>query len=227
MRFKACLACAIAGSIPLSSTFGAITITSASRTISATASNDFRGGGGLTDTTTLLGPYSNTLQQSVQTINEPPGVMQTAFASQTSDISDTRFDVSGFVSGVDNAVSSGSGYSVGSSSLTITFAVNSPQSFSYLGTLSGSGGGNATVAGVSLINLANNSNALGGFDAGRSYSGLLPSGHYRFWLAYQAGHSSSGTGGGSITFNATFAIPSPSSAVPIGLVAMLASRRRR
>jgi hypothetical protein len=210
-------------------THAAVVFTSATRTISATANNNpgGAGGGGVSDTSSALGTYSNSVEQQVQTINEQPGVFQTAYASQQSFIGGGLVSLSGTVTGVDNATFSGSGHAVGTSSLIAEFSLDSSEAWSYTGQYANSGFGNQTIFFFSLFNTGTSSYVVTPNDASNPHSGVLSPGSYRVFVQFNKGHAGTGISGGTTDYSAQFVIPAPAAIPALALGGLLGARRRR
>lgn len=226
-------ASSIVAVVCVSSASASVTFTSATRTISATASNSPLGGAAdtTTDSVSGFGAYDNSVQRQLQTINEPLGTLQEATAEQHSFIGTDALTFSGRVFGVDHAVSSGSGNSEGRSQLVLNFTTDAstPWTSSFSNVNDPFSTGNLSSAVLVIRNAANvNVAVLNGLTGLSSpQSGILPAGSYTLTLDIGAGHGSTGTGSRGINYNWSFSVPAPANGALLACAGVVAVRRRR
>lgn len=211
-----------------SSAGAAVTFSAPSRSISAVASN-IAGQippPGESRAWQDFGYHNESVEQSVQTINEAPGVMQRALARQESFIGSNWVAFNGVTSFAENAFSSGSGYCIARSSAAVTIQLTEPTPWVLTVSTFGPGaGGNQTFPSAAIQDLATSQFVL--LNSFSSASGVLGAGTYRLSLSISAGHSGSGTASGTINYASRLDIPAPGAATVLALGIGLGMRRRR
>jgi hypothetical protein len=214
--------------------FGTVVFTSATRTVTAVATNSIPQSVPPADIVTNsfngLSSYDQIVQRQIPTIDQPPGAMQQGFAEQHSLISGTSVAFSGNVFGQDLAVSSGSGYGSGRSQLVLHFTVSNdpaPWTFAQTTTLILGQFTSVDFAGVTIQNSA--SATVVSFQPLISTipSGTLVPDSYTMTFDLLAGYGGPGTGSSGLGYNWSFNIPAPATGALAGAMGLLAVRRRR